>query len=191
MLLSSEIIELYKSVVWRQLMVYTVVDEAHVAVQWGDSFRPDYAQLYKLKVLNVGSRMLALTATASKNMQEQIAKALLMNEVKVVRTGVNRANIFLSVKRKEPSTGRKYSAEDSFLNVFLPLLDELRSAGGSFPKTVFYSKLLWCGIAYEQSVVAELSEHVAMYHAMCTNEVMITAINYRPTALDTCIHYIK
>jgi ATP-dependent DNA helicase RecQ len=171
-MLSKGMMELFKT--WRNMDVYIVIDEAHVTIQWGESgFRSDYSQLYRLKSLNCGSKFLALTATASIKMQAQIATSLLMQDVRVVVATVNRSNIYLSVKRKDASTGQGHSAEDSFLNIVEPLFDDLEKLGEAFPKTVLYCKLFWCGMAYEQAVMRKVSHHVAMYHAMCTAEVTV------------------
>lgn len=160
---------------------FIVVDEAHVVVQWSENFREVYGQLHQLKIFNPDSTLLALTATASKKMQGDIATSLLMNNWKLVRTSVDRPNIFFSVSRKDSLTGRYHSAEDSFLNILDPLLEELRVHREQFKKTILYCKLFWCGIAYEQAAVKGLCDHVAMYHAHCTSEVCQCNLSFNMT----------
>ena len=118
--------------------------------------------------------MLALTATASKTLHQAIATTLRMNKWELVRTSVDRPNIYLSVKLKQSSTGFNHSAVDSFLHVIEPLFNEFKTSGDLFPKTVLYCTLNFCGIAYEQAVIRNLSENVAMYYAQCTSEVICT-----------------
>ncbi len=73
------------------------VDEAHCISEWGHNFRPDYLKLARLaKELNVG-RVLALTATATPAVAEQIAAAFDIGPDAVVQTGFHRPNLELRV----------------------------------------------------------------------------------------------
>lgn len=172
-LLASEMCKVYKSESWRNLKIYIVIDEAHVVVQWGEAnFRSDYAELYKLNSFNPGAKMLAMTATASKQIQRKITSSLLMTNWQLVCTTVDRPNIYMSVKRRNPSTGSKHTAEESFLDIIEPLLAELAERKMAFTKTVVYSKLQWCGMAYEAAFIKGLASYTSMYHAQCTNEVI-------------------
>lgn len=60
----------------RGLLSYLAVDEAHCVSQWGHDFRPDYLKLGGLRARMPGVPCLALTATAPKNVQEDIVKSL-------------------------------------------------------------------------------------------------------------------
>lgn len=75
-----------------------VVDEAHCISSWGHDFRPDYLRLGQA-VERVGSpRVLALTATASPPVRDEIvARLRLRDPVQVVR-GFDRPNLRLSVE---------------------------------------------------------------------------------------------
>ena len=73
------------------------VDEAHCISEWGHNFRPDYLKLAKLAgELNVG-RVLALTATATPAVADQIAAAFNVAGGDVVRTDFHRPNLNLRV----------------------------------------------------------------------------------------------
>ena len=73
------------------------VDEAHCISEWGHNFRPDYLKLATLaRDLNVG-RVLALTATATPIVADQIAKAFGIASEDRVQTGFYRANLNLHV----------------------------------------------------------------------------------------------
>jgi len=81
----------------RQHVAMLAVDEAHCISEWGHNFRPDYLKLAKLaKRLNVG-RVLALTATATTSVAEQIAKAFEIDPNDVVRTGFYRPNLAMAI----------------------------------------------------------------------------------------------
>ena len=76
-----------------------VVDEAHCISQWGHDFRPAYLQLaHVIKALG-SPPVLALTATAPPQLIADIQEALGIKNIRVVQTGVERANLFLEVKR--------------------------------------------------------------------------------------------
>jgi ATP-dependent DNA helicase RecQ len=86
----------------RMKIALLAVDEAHCISEWGHNFRPDYLKLAPLaERLKVG-RVLALTATATPPIAQQIAAAFSIADDDVVRTGFHRPNLNLMVT---PSCG--------------------------------------------------------------------------------------
>jgi ATP-dependent DNA helicase RecQ len=75
-----------------------VVDEAHCLSIWGHQFRPDYLAVGEAAHALGSPRILAVTATATPAMQEEIARTL-ERPLRLVRTGVLRENVFLEVRR--------------------------------------------------------------------------------------------
>jgi ATP-dependent DNA helicase RecQ len=76
-----------------------VVDEAHCISEWGHDFRPDYLQLgHAVERLN-HPVTLAMTATASAQVRQEITGRLGMREPKVLVGGFDRPNIYLRVDR--------------------------------------------------------------------------------------------
>jgi ATP-dependent DNA helicase RecQ len=76
-----------------------VIDEAHCVSQWGHDFRPDYFTLAGA-ARRLGARStLALTATATPRVADDIAGRLELREPVRVTTGFDRPNLFFSVTR--------------------------------------------------------------------------------------------
>ena len=74
------------------------VDEAHCVSEWGHNFRPDYLKLAQLaRDLKVG-RVLALTATATPQVAEQICDSFEIARADHIQTGFFRPNLALAVR---------------------------------------------------------------------------------------------
>lgn len=90
------------SLVSRNLLSYLVVDEAHCVSQWGHDFRPDYLRLGALRSRLAHAPCVALTATATPQVQEDVFAALhLKQPVASFKTPCFRANLFYDVQFKE------------------------------------------------------------------------------------------
>ncbi|MGE3173216.1 MAG: ATP-dependent DNA helicase RecQ [Planctomycetota bacterium] len=73
------------------------VDEAHCVSHWGHDFRPDYMQLGEVRRALGSPPCLALTATATPDVQADIRAALDLDDAPLFHTGIERENLFLSV----------------------------------------------------------------------------------------------
>ena len=76
------------------------IDEAHCISQWGPSFRPEYADLRRLRELFPAVPIAALTATADEVTREDIAEKLFAGAVEPFVLGFDRPNIALAVEMK-------------------------------------------------------------------------------------------
>src|SRR3954454_8623981 len=76
-----------------------VVDEAHLISEWGHDFRPDYLKLGAVAEAVGRPPILALTATASPPVREEIVERLGMRDADVLIRGFDRPNIWLGVER--------------------------------------------------------------------------------------------
>lgn len=78
-----------------------VVDEAHCVSEWGHDFRPDYLQLSKAIERLGHPTVLAMTATASPQVRNEIVERLAMRKPKIYVGGFDRPNIRLRVDHFE------------------------------------------------------------------------------------------
>jgi ATP-dependent DNA helicase RecQ len=69
------------------------VDEAHCISEWGHDFRPEYRQLCQLRALFPDTPMMALTATATARVREDIAEQLRLREPRRFVASFNRPNL--------------------------------------------------------------------------------------------------
>jgi ATP-dependent DNA helicase RecQ len=80
---------------------FFAIDEAHCISEWGHDFRPEYRRLRPIidKVGNVP--VMALTATATPKVQQDIQKNLGMLNANVFKSSFNRANLYYEVRPKQ------------------------------------------------------------------------------------------
>ena len=74
------------------------VDEAHCVSHWGHDFRPDYLRLGEVRQALGDPPCLALTATATPEVQADIRSVLRLQQAPLFHTGIARPNLFLSVQ---------------------------------------------------------------------------------------------
>ena len=77
------------------------IDEAHCISHWGNDFRPAYLDCAILKDLAPNVPMIALTATATPKVVEDIIENLKLNQAKIFKDSFSRANIVFKVKKTE------------------------------------------------------------------------------------------
>jgi len=90
----------------RQMKINLIaVDEAHCISQWGYDFRPSYLRIAGLRPLLPGVPVLALTATATPRVVEDIQEKLLFAVKNVKATSFSRSNLAYMVREKEDKLG--------------------------------------------------------------------------------------
>lgn len=80
---------------------FITVDEAHCISQWGYDFRPSYLRIAEIRKLKPGTPILALTATATPDVIQDIQKKLEFNEENVFKMSFERKNVIYVVRKCE------------------------------------------------------------------------------------------
>ncbi|MBR6732685.1 MAG: RecQ family ATP-dependent DNA helicase [Bacteroidales bacterium] len=97
--------QMFKNYVQEMNVSFIVVDEAHCISQWGYDFRPDYLQIGRLREL-VDAPVIALTATATPAVADDIMEKLRFEEKCLIKSGFERPNLSYIVRRCEDKLGQ-------------------------------------------------------------------------------------
>lgn len=101
-LMSGDFLSVVKS--WN--VTALAVDEAHCISEWGHDFRPEYRRLRELRSVIPGVPAIALTATATPRVREDILTQLGLSEAAVFLASFNRPNLNYLVEPKQAATAR-------------------------------------------------------------------------------------
>jgi ATP-dependent DNA helicase RecQ len=92
----DETIEFLKSI----NISFVAVDEAHCISEWGHDFRPEYRRIKQMVKEIKDVPIVALTATATPKVQQDIIKNLQMNDATLYKSSFNRSNLYYEIKGK-------------------------------------------------------------------------------------------
>ncbi len=89
----------FREIIAKRKIVLLAVDEAHCISEWGHDFRPDYTRLGEIRSSLGDPTTIALTATATTDVQADIIKQLHLkpNEIRLFHEGIERPNLSLDV----------------------------------------------------------------------------------------------
>lgn len=97
--------ELFKSKIERIKVSFITVDEAHCISQWGYDFRPSYLHIADIRKLKPNAPVLALTATATAQVVDDIQEKLGFKEKNVFSMSFERKNLAYVVRKTDNKDG--------------------------------------------------------------------------------------
>ena len=84
---------------------FLAIDEAHCISEWGHDFRPEYRKIRDIiDQINSDIKIIALTATATPKVQDDIIKNLKIDNSKIFKSSFNRHNLYYEVRAKNDNT---------------------------------------------------------------------------------------
>lgn len=87
---------------------FYAIDEAHCISEWGHDFRPEYRRLRPI-IESIGQKVpvMALTATATPKVQQDILKNLGMQDAALYKSSFNRPNLYYEVRTKQDDVNKE------------------------------------------------------------------------------------
>tara|TARA_R110001592_G_scaffold363383_1_gene686723 strand:+ start:68873 stop:71050 length:2178 start_codon:yes stop_codon:yes gene_type:complete len=87
---------------------FVAIDEAHCISEWGHDFRPEYRKIKSI-ISQIGDNLpvIALTATATPKVQQDIQRNLQMEEADLFKSSFNRTNLYYEVRPKVKNETKK------------------------------------------------------------------------------------
>lgn len=155
--------ELFRERVKKMNVCLVAIDEAHCISQWGYDFRPPYLQIAELRTAKPGVPFIALTASATSQVRDDIISKLELTSPKVFQKSFARDNLSFVVRKTETKEKK--------------LLEVLRKVSGpaivyvrSRKATVTLAKLI------EKNGISATYYHAGLTHAerMSRQEAWIT-----------------
>ncbi|CAJ0648407.1 11352_t:CDS:2 [Entrophospora sp. SA101] len=120
---NRKIISIIRGLYEKKQLARFAIDEAHCISKWGHDFRPDYKELCNLKKNYPEIPIIALTATATPKVKNEIINILGIQRCKVIQQGFNRKNLYYEVHEKD-------SSGDKALEYLVKLVESYKGKSG-------------------------------------------------------------
>ncbi|KAG2447299.1 hypothetical protein HYH02_007629 [Chlamydomonas schloesseri] len=143
-------------------LVSFAIDEAHTVSEWGHDFRPAYLQLSMIKQEFPSVPVVALTASATPKVRDDITSVLRLKQPRVIKGSFNRPNIAYQVRHKELLGD---GSDNAALEDLVKFIQQRQGEGG-----IVYARLR----ATCDWLASSLAAHdidVGCYHAGKNNDV--------------------
>ena len=144
----------FLDVIAKRTIRLLVVDEAHCISEWGHDFRPDYTRLAEFREKLGNPTTIALTATATHHVQQDIVRQLGIepNEIELFHEGIDRPNLELVIHEV-------FSPDEKYEHINRVIEDPITNAGSQ----VIYFTLIRTLMEYSDRLREDRIRHV-VYH---------------------------
>ena len=147
--------DFFERLLTRKISLF-VIDEAHCVSQWGHDFRPDYLSLGSIAKRFGRPPILALTATATQDVQNNIQRQLGMHDPHITITGFARPNLRFEVRR---------TVNDNLKDLIVEqILGETEGSGVIYVATVKEAERLYERLAERFSVHYHFPGSIESYY---------------------------
>lgn len=131
--------EFLKAIEGRKIQLLAV-DEAHCISQWGHDFRPDYSRVGEFRQILGNPPTVALTATATPEVQKDILAKLFIPDAEIISAGIERPNLALNVhdvygidEKIRAIVGLRHQTAGAVI-VYCSLIQTLKKIAGSLSR---------------------------------------------------------
>jgi ATP-dependent DNA helicase RecQ len=147
----------FRAVITQRQVSLLAIDEAHCVSQWGHDFRPDYTRVGEIRQLLGSPPTLALTATATRTVQQDIIRQLGLSPdaMPLFHEGIDRPNLTLAVE--------EVWGEDDKLRQLLNILPPTAATGTTAGSHIVYFTLIKTLERFSGLLEAEGRPH-GVYH---------------------------
>ncbi|EIE23153.1 P-loop containing nucleoside triphosphate hydrolase protein [Coccomyxa subellipsoidea C-169] len=128
---SEQLLEHMRGIYASGQLALVAIDEAHCISSWGHDFRPAYRRLSSIRRELPGVPIMALTATATKQVQDDIAQSVLRNPLRLI-TSFNRPNISYHVRYQ-------LQGSSSAVSQIADIIEEMKGPAGAVPCCIVYT----------------------------------------------------
>ncbi len=132
---------------------YIFIDEAHCISEWGHNFRPSYRKIHEFIELAGIKKISAFTATATKEVRQDILKQLSLVNPKVYVRGFERENLNLNVI---PTSQKKQKVCEIIKNNKLPAIIYTATRNGAEELTEYLRKEMINSVFYHAGLPSEM-----------------------------------
>ncbi len=169
--------ERFRDLMSRSHIALFAIDEAHCISEWGHSFRPDYLKLAAFAKEIQAERILALTATATPKVVQDICKAFEIPIAAAIVTGSRRENLSLQAKPTKLATRASVLAQEIKANlgtsiVYVSLQRDAQSVAESLRTAEIDAR------AYHAGMEDEARSNVQNWWMTASNAVVVATIAF-------------
>lgn len=185
--LSSEI---FRARVCKMKVSLIAVDEAHCISQWGYDFRPSYLRIAELRRLVPDAPVLALTATATEQVSEDIMRHLAFAEPNIIRRELLRPNLSYVVRRvddKIEQTCRVLTNVEGSAIVYVRLRERCEKVAEELKKRGFAAEFYHAGLSHTERELRQDEWQKEKVRVMVATSAFGMGIN--KANVRTVIHY--